>query len=231
MRLLVFACFFNFSGINNGYTYLAAVSPLDASQSVSLMGTLVKSFAIVAAPQKMLGPFNRGRRFVSALTLSSETAVKSSVRRGSHRLRTARGGTRLRTSARPAARVKAVPLQPRVTARAPSPVHEDYLKEKESWRKQKEDWSRENSNGLTIYTNSMTAEARLTGPDGLPAAVSPEPVWDEGRRLKMLLRQLSYPDPSARPLAAAIRAYRQNPGSVQNRGLFLPQFFPEERNA
>lgn len=231
MRLLVFACFFNFSGINNGYTCLTAVSPLNAGQSVSLMGTLVKSFTIVATPQKMLGPFNRGRRFVTALALSSETAAKTSVQRGPHRLRTARGAARLRTSARQSARLKAAPLLPRFTAGAPAPVHQDYLKEKESWREQKEDWSKENSNGLTLFADSTAMGGRQLRLDSFTAVVSPEPVWDEGLRLKTLLRRLSYPDPSARLIAAVFRLHRQIPGSVQNRGLFLPHNLPEERNA
>src|SRR4051794_32007644 len=45
LRFLTFICFFNFSGLNNGYIYFADAGPLCPTQSVHLVGALLHQFS------------------------------------------------------------------------------------------------------------------------------------------------------------------------------------------
>ncbi len=224
VRLLVFACFFNFSGVNNGYTTLTAVAPLNASQSVSIMGTCIKSFAFFLSPQKAFSSFNRGRRWANSLNLSTEKSMKPSMRRGEQRLRSAR----VRVSARGrihsrSARSMRSTRSARFT-RSERVLRADlknYLKEKETWNKQKEAWSKENWNGLCFHPAKALPSKDLNAPRMTVALLAPEPVWDEGRRLQKVLRHLAYPDGGDALIAGAVRPIHNIPGPLYDRGLFL----------
>ncbi len=208
IRLLVFACFFNFSGLNNGYTHLTAVAPINANQSVCVMGTLVKSFAFVLAPKMMVASLSRGHRYMKS----------SKSRRVARQVRVARGTAQ-------AIAVSHESIAPAANSRlAPgmiSPVREDYLKEKESWRKQKEEWSKENWNRLYVRPWQSLPEKDFDALESAKAALAKEPVWDEGLRLKKVLRHIVYPDGGDSNTLVNIALTRQIPGPVLDRGLFL----------
>lgn len=68
LRLLTFVCFFNFSGLNNGYTYLTVVSPLDGAGSISLVGTAVKKCHTIFTTQGILTSIGHGSGLFTNLT-------------------------------------------------------------------------------------------------------------------------------------------------------------------
>ncbi len=243
MRLLVFACFFNFSGINNGYTTLTAVAPLNATQSVSVMASLVKSFTFFLTPQKSFSTFKHGRRWMSSLHLSPEKS-KISMRRGGQRWRGARGKFAARTGRmermhrgeRQARMERAKKIhQPDIKARETAglaPIHDEYIKEKESWCKQKEEWSRENWNGLDFHPSRTSPDKDLNAPRMTLAVLAPEAVWDVGGRLKKVLRHLVYPDGGdsfVSGKSGKVCIQFSNPGPVYDRGLFLPEVWARGR--
>ncbi len=135
LRLLVFACFFNFSGLNNGYTYLAEVSPLHVNQSVSLAGTVARGFWCVLAPQQVLFSMRQSFGLVTRLALNMESAVKSSWKADLK----AASPSPIKTVLR--AQNFSSPFAYKAGT-AISPKQESYIKEeKESWIKLGQVWS------------------------------------------------------------------------------------------
>lgn len=122
LRLLTFVCFFQFSGLNNGYTYLSQVRPVEVQKSVSTMAVLVRGFYAAVAPQLWLRTVLSGRDAVVLWTLRAEAAVRSLKTAGSP----------------PVALDAASPGQMQWSGRS-SPVlaaHADYLPQKrEVWTK------------------------------------------------------------------------------------------------
>ncbi len=77
LRLLTFICFFQFSGINNGYSALQALSPLDAKQSASCVSLLVVQFQSAVRPDSRVPPLETGHRWIVFITLQSEKALQN----------------------------------------------------------------------------------------------------------------------------------------------------------
>jgi len=89
IRLLTFVCFFNFSGLNNGYTYMTAVSPLKPAHSFSAVGASVLGITNFFRADRIIASIYSGRRIVVAMTLKLEDFFKYPViqKRGPKTLR------------------------------------------------------------------------------------------------------------------------------------------------
>ncbi len=76
LRLLTFVCFFQFSGINNGYTILTSVSPLNATQSTSCLSSAIAHFHSTVRPQSVVSLLRSGQEYIVAFTAGSESALR-----------------------------------------------------------------------------------------------------------------------------------------------------------
>lgn len=85
VRALVFICFLNFSGLNNGYTYLTVVSPLSVRQSVSLTASVAKTFYDAAAPGNLIYGLEQGRRWADQSARWTISLLASCLRAGTRR--------------------------------------------------------------------------------------------------------------------------------------------------
>ncbi len=94
LRALVFICFLNFSGLNNGYTYLTVVSPLSVRQSVSLTASVAKTFYDAAAPGNLLYGLEQGRRWANQSASWTLSLVASCLRTGTRRIVSSERGIR-----------------------------------------------------------------------------------------------------------------------------------------
>ncbi len=126
LRLLVFVCFLNFSGLNNGYTYLTVVSPLSVQSSVSLTGSVAKCFYSVLAVQDIFKFLDQGHHWVTKSTLRAESILKSCLKLQSASIPSGYGETRL--SVRSLNRFQQ-------GDQILSDRNENYIKGKESWIK------------------------------------------------------------------------------------------------
>lgn len=72
MRLLTLVCFFQFSGLNSGYTLLCEVSPLNVSKSVLPVQAFAAGFRGVSHLSGLTDSLNSGRRWIIDLALGVE---------------------------------------------------------------------------------------------------------------------------------------------------------------
>ena len=98
LRLLTFLCFFQFSGINNGYTILTSVSPLSADQSATCLTRTLQDIHATLQPRTVLPLIQAGHGWVVSATLKSENAIRNFFRdaQGPHqsmRIQTASGAS------------------------------------------------------------------------------------------------------------------------------------------
>lgn len=77
MRLLTLLCFFQFSGLNNGYTLLCEVSPLSVSQSVLPVQAFAAGFRGISQISGFTHSLNSGRRWIINLALGIENFLSS----------------------------------------------------------------------------------------------------------------------------------------------------------
>ncbi len=80
LRFLVFLCFFNFSGLNNGTTYLTAVSPLNVRDSVSLTAAAAKTFYQVMAPADLFHFLGQSHRWITRSTVWTASLFASCLK-------------------------------------------------------------------------------------------------------------------------------------------------------
>ncbi len=86
LRFLVFICFLNFSGLNNGYTYLTVVSPLNVRDSVSLTSAAAKTFVRALAPVDAFHFLGKGRRWITRSTLWTASLFASCLKPAPERI-------------------------------------------------------------------------------------------------------------------------------------------------
>ncbi len=80
LRLLTFVCFFQFSGINNGYAVLATVSPLNVGESASCLSRTLTDLNSTVRPLSPATFLEAGREYVVAFTLRSQNTVRDIFR-------------------------------------------------------------------------------------------------------------------------------------------------------
>jgi hypothetical protein len=76
LRLLTLICFFHFSGLNNGYTYLTEISPLNPTQSVLVVRFAFAGINQLFSIEGIASCVNRGCGFFTGLIVNMERKTK-----------------------------------------------------------------------------------------------------------------------------------------------------------
>ena len=76
VRFLTLASFFNFSGLNNGYAYVQSITPLNTTDSVSILAQTLKATHGFIAPTVTFYSIHEGYRSAVLLTFKTRHMVR-----------------------------------------------------------------------------------------------------------------------------------------------------------